>query len=215
MDVIRLGEVASTQDVARDLPVGTAVVADHQTRGRGRLGRCWQAPPGSALLASFVLPFHPLGSLAAGVAAAEACGEAVRLKWPNDLLLGGRKLGGILVEADGRRAIVGIGVNLRWAPPGAASLPVDRDQLLERLAAGLEHWFGRPGAEVVAAWRERADTLGRRVRITLPGETFEGVAEDITGDGSLIVAGRPFAAGDVTHLRPAPAAPAEASPLSP
>ena len=96
---MRLGSVTSTQDVARDLPVGSIVVADHQTAGRGRLDRRWEAPPGSALLVSFVLERNPLLSLAAGVAAAHACGPSVRLKWPNDLLVGERKLGGILVEA--------------------------------------------------------------------------------------------------------------------
>ena len=107
-----MGSVASTQEVARPLPIGTAVVAEHQVAGRGRLGRRWEAPAGTALLASFVLPFQPLASIAAGVAAAAACGPAVRLKWPNDLLLEDRKLGGILVEAAGDRTIVEIEINL-------------------------------------------------------------------------------------------------------
>ncbi len=203
MEVIRVDAVPSTQDVARLLPVGTVVVAEHQTAGRGRLDRRWETPPGTALLASWVLPAHALAPLAAGVACARGCGERVRLKWPNDLLLDGRKLGGILVERTGERCIVGTGINLSWAPPGAALLGIDRDELVDRLAPLLEEWFAAPAAEVLAAWRERADTLGRRVRVQLPGETFEGVAEDVGPDGSLLVAGRPVAAGDVIHLRPA------------
>jgi BirA family transcriptional regulator, biotin operon repressor / biotin---[acetyl-CoA-carboxylase] ligase len=203
MEVIRMDAVPSTQDVARLLPVGTVVVAEHQTAGRGRLDRRWETPPGTALLASWVLPAHALAPLAAGVACAYGCGERVRLKWPNDLLLDGRKLGGILVERTGERCVVGTGINLRWAPPGATMLGVDRDELVDRLAALLEEWFAAPAPRVLAAWRERADTLGRRVRVQLPGETFEGLAEDVGPDGSLLVAGRPVAAGDVVHLRPA------------
>src|SRR5205814_8295156 len=120
--VLRLGSVTSTQDVARDLPVGSIVVRDHQSAGRGRLDRRWEAPPGTALLVSFVLDRNPLLSLAAGVAAAQACGPSVRLKWPNDLLVGERKLGGILVETKADRAICGIGINLTSAPEGAAML---------------------------------------------------------------------------------------------
>jgi BirA family biotin operon repressor/biotin-[acetyl-CoA-carboxylase] ligase len=202
VDVLRLGTVPSTQDVARARPVGSVVVADHQTEGRGRLGRRFETPPGSALLASFVLPACPLASLAAGVGAAEACGERVRLKWPNDLLLDGRKLAGILLERAGDRCIVGIGVNLTWAPPGAAQLNEGRDALLARMLVALPRWFAAAPADVLAAWRARADTLGRRVRVELPHESVEGVAEDLASDGSLIVAGRVFAAGDVVHVRP-------------
>jgi BirA family biotin operon repressor/biotin-[acetyl-CoA-carboxylase] ligase len=203
MEVIRVDAVPSTQDVARQLPVGSVVVAEHQTAGRGRLGRRWEAPPGSALLASWVMPVHDLAPLAAGVAAARACGGGVRLKWPNDLLLDGRKLGGILVERTGHKCVVGTGINLHWAPPGAAMLGMDRDDLVARMADEMTVWFAVEPAAVLAAWRERADTLGRRVRVQLSGETFEGVAEDIADDGTLIVDGRPFAAGDVIHLRPA------------
>jgi BirA family biotin operon repressor/biotin-[acetyl-CoA-carboxylase] ligase len=203
MRLIRLATTPSTQDVARGLPVGSVVVADQQTSGRGRLGRRWEAPPGSALLASFVLPARPLASLAAGVAAAEASGPSVRLKWPNDLLLDGRKVAGVLVERRGERCVVGIGVNLTWAPPGAGRLRTDRDLLLERLRGELEAWFAAAEAEVLAAWRARSDTLGRRVRVELPGETFEGWAEEVAEDGSLIVDGRMVTVGDVIHLRDA------------
>src|SRR2546425_4600333 len=109
--VLRLGTVTSTQDVARDLAVGSIVVADYQTGGRGRLERRWVSPARTALLVSYVLEPNPLLSLAAGVAAAEACGPDVRPKWPNHLLLGGRKVRGILVETTPHKGIFGVGVN--------------------------------------------------------------------------------------------------------
>ena len=203
MRIVRLASTPSTQDVARDLPVGTAVVADFQTAGRGRLRRAWEAPPGTALLASFVMPARPLASLVAGVAAAHACGPSARLKWPNDVMLHGAKLAGILAERLADRVVVGIGVNLTSAPPGAAMLGEDvgRDALLERLLDELRRWFDAPDAEVLDAWRERADTLGKVVRVELPGETLEGLAEDVTDEGSLVVSGRTISAGDVIHLR--------------
>lgn len=199
--ISRLGSVSSTQDAARDLPVGSVVVAEEQTAGRGRLGRRWEAPPGSALLATFVVAPHPLTSLAAGVAAAEACGGAVRLKWPNDLLLEGRKLGGILVESRPDRHLVGIGINLTWAPPGASHLAgADREGLLARLSEALAARLADSPGTIVESWRELADTLGRRVRVVLPAASYEGLAEDIGPDGALIVDGRSVHAGDVVHL---------------
>jgi BirA family biotin operon repressor/biotin-[acetyl-CoA-carboxylase] ligase len=98
---------------------------------------------------------------------------------------------------------VGTGINLHWAPPGAAALGVDRDELVARMADEMTRWFAAGSEAVLAGWRERADTLGRRVRVQLSGETFVGLAEDIGPDGTLIVDGRAFAAGDVIHLRPA------------
>jgi len=198
--VLRLDVVTSTQDVARDMPIGSVVIADHQTAGRGRLERRWDAPPGTALLVSFVLRPAPLLSLAAGVAAAEACGPEVRLKWPNDLLLDGRKLGGILVETTPRKAICGIGINLSSAPEGAARLDRPRDDVFARLEAEIERWTRAPDEAVLRRWRELSATLGRRVRVEVGGRTAEGLAEDIGPRGELVVNGEPFVAGSVTHL---------------
>ena len=193
---MRFASVPSTQDLARDLPVGSIVVADHQTAGRGRLDRRWEAPPGTALLVSFVLEPRSLLSLTLGVAAAHACGASVRLKWPNDLLLDGRKLGGILVETTPYKAVCGIGVNLTWAPDGAAMLGQDREALLGRLRDEVDKWCAASDVEVLSRWRELSDTLGRRVRI----DGDEGMAEDIGPNGELIVDGRSYVAGSVTHL---------------
>ena len=193
---LRLESVTSTQDVARTLAIGSIVVADHQTAGRGRLERHWDAPPGAALLVSFVLAPNPLLSLAAGVAAAQACRSDVRLKWPNDLLLEGKKVGGILVETTPERAICGIGINLTWAPPGAAKLEQPREELLERLREQIDEWASAPQDRILQRWRELSVTLGRRVRI----DSTEGMADDIGPHGELIVDGRSFVAGSVTHL---------------
>jgi len=198
--IVRLGSVTSTQDVAREMPIGSVVVADHQTAGRGRSSHSWEAPRGAALLVSFVLAPNPLLSLAAGVAAAEACGRGVRLKWPNDLLLDGRKVGGILVEASPAKAICGIGINLTWAPEGAAQLDEPRDQLLERLRPAMERWSTARADQVLARWRTLSDTIGKRVRVELPDRIVEGIAQDIDASGSLVVDGAPVSAGSVTVL---------------
>ena len=152
------------------------------------------------MLASFVLAPNPLLSLAAGVAAAEACGQGVRLKWPNDLLLEGRKVGGILVEATPIKAICGIGINLTWAPDGAARLDQPGDELMRRLRAGMTRWSSAPGDEVLDRWRELSDTLGRKVRVELADRSFEGLAEDINSRGELVVDGATISAGSVRHL---------------
>jgi BirA family biotin operon repressor/biotin-[acetyl-CoA-carboxylase] ligase len=130
------------------------------------------------------------------VAAAEACGPDVRLKWPNDLLLHGKKLGGILVETTAGRAICGIGINLTWAPDGAARLEQPRDDVLDRLRTSIDEWTSAPGGAILQRWRELSATLGRRIRI----DSTEGLAEDIGANGELIVDGRPYVAGSVTHL---------------
>lgn len=198
--VVRVRTVTSTQDLARGLAIGSMVVAEHQTAGRGRLDRPWEAPPGTALLVSFVLEPDPLLSLAAGVAAAEACGAGVRLKWPNDLLLGGRKLGGILVEVTAGKAVCGIGINLTWAPDGAAKLDQPPGDLLARLRDEIKRWTAAPPEAILARWRELSETLGRRVRVEGSGRVIEGVASDIGPRGELLVGGESVVAGSVIHL---------------
>ena len=198
--IVRRRSVTSTQDVARDLPIGSVVVADHQSAGRGRLAHRWEAPAGTALLVSFVLAPNRLLSIAAGVAAAEACGPGVRLKWPNDLLLRSLKVGGILVEATPTKAVCGIGINLTWAPDGGAQLDQPRGQLLRRLRPALRDWCSAPTDEVLARWRLLSDTIGRRVRVELPDRSFEGIAQDINSYGELIVNGTRVSAGSLIHL---------------
>lgn len=184
------------------MPLGSVVLADHQTAGRGRLGRRWEAPPGSGLFATFVVEPSPIVVFAAGVAAAEACGRGVQLKWPNDLMLDERKLGGVLAEIRNDHALVGIGINLTWAPEGAARLDDDRDALLDRLLPLMATWTEAEPESVLQRWRELSWTLGQTVRVELGGEVIEGLAEDVAADGALVVGGRRVIAGDVTRVRP-------------
>lgn len=197
---------------------GLVAVADHQTAGRGRLNRTWEAPPGANLLVSILLrPVLPTDRLhlvtaAVGLAAAEAAESVAAvvpdLKWPNDLLVGDAKLGGILAESALPSVVVGLGLNVAWAPPGAARLGegVSRDDVLEalldRLATRMADWDG-----VARDHRRRCSTIGQTVRVELADETFSGVAADITDDGHLLVdvgvCLRPVSVGDVVHLRPA------------
>jgi BirA family biotin operon repressor/biotin-[acetyl-CoA-carboxylase] ligase len=207
-DVRRFSEVDSTNRVAADLVRagagdGLVVVAEHQSSGRGRRGRTWESQPGSSLLVSVVLrPVPALVTLAAGLAAAEACEAvarvAVRLKWPNDVMGDAGKLGGILSEVVGDAVVVGLGLNLSWAPTGAACLgpEVDRDELLVAWLGALEE-----RRDVLAAYRDRCSTIGRRVRVELPAGAVEGVAEAVDDHGRLVVDGQAIAAGDVVHLR--------------
>lgn len=203
-------------------------VADHQTAGRGRLGRTWTAPPGSSLLVSVLLrPGLPadrmhLVTAAVAVAASDAllqvAGFRPGIKWPNDLLVDDRKLAGVLAEVEGDAVIVGIGINVNWPPVLPAELAaiaasanqvaghdVDREQLLaallERLGELVDHWD-----DVSAAYRANCVTLGRHVRVELTHETFVGIAVEVTDEGHLVVeldeGGRlEVAAADVVHLR--------------
>lgn len=191
---------------ARGAPHGTALVADAQTAGRGRLGRVWQTPGGSLALSVILRPLlgvDRLGlvSLAAARVVAEACGPEYRIKWPNDVLgPEGHKVAGILAEIDteGRRikwVVVGIGLNVTDVPPdvpnaGAVTSidgrPRDRAALAASLVRGLLAASARLGTDPdaeVAAWRERSHTIGRRVAV---GDV-EGEALDVAFDGALLV----------------------------
>jgi len=200
---------------ARGEAEGVVAVADEQRAGRGRLGRSWIAPAGAALLVSVLLRPHlaaerrHLVTLAAALALIDALpGSGARVKWPNDVVIGDRKLAGILAEADGHGAVVvGMGCNLRrdWFPPElasiAAAVEVDRRELL---VAWLRAYDERLDAldGVLDAVVDHSATIGRRVRVELADETVEGVARGLTADGFLQVDDRVVTAGDVVHLRP-------------
>ncbi|MDV6374396.1 biotin--[acetyl-CoA-carboxylase] ligase [Deinococcus arenicola] len=212
-----LGTVGSTQDEARawaddaaePAPHGAAVVAEWQTGGRGRRGRAWTPTPGgltfSVLLrggrengeTALTLPQLSLMPLAAGVAVHAACGVG-GLKWPNDLLApDGRKLAGILLEADirgeeARRAVLGIGLNVTGGPAGAAYLgefrpEVTRAGVLADILTQLDRWLCAPPAEILEAWAGASVTLGRPVRVQTPRGPLEGVAQRLDAGGSLII----------------------------
>ena len=237
-DVRWYAEVGSTNSVVAGLvragaPEGVVVVADHQTAGRGRLGRTWEDAPGSSLLLSALLrptlPAHrlPLLTLAVALAASDACGEAAGvvplLKWPNDLVAGGGKVGGVLGETVATEgavaAVVGIGVNVRAGhplPPGGVALeevagrPVDGSALLVALLRRLEARYRQvDGSGFVADYRGRSATLGRPVRVELAASSLEGEAVDVTPEGHLVVdvggTLQVVLSGDVVHLRAATA----------
>jgi BirA family transcriptional regulator, biotin operon repressor / biotin---[acetyl-CoA-carboxylase] ligase len=233
--VQRFAELYSTNRSALEqaragAPDGLVVVADHQTAGRGRLDRIWEAPPGSSLLVSVLVrraggPEAPHGAvMAAAVALAEAveavAGITVGIKWPNDLVVGDRKLAGLLAERENDALVIGSGCNVNWAsfPAGLAATAtacnleagraVDRDALLAAYLDRLATYLVMPGGPV-GAYRERLVTVGRRVRVERTrGPALVGEATGVDADGVLLVrddAGVEHAVtvGDVVHLRPA------------
>jgi BirA family biotin operon repressor/biotin-[acetyl-CoA-carboxylase] ligase len=193
----------STNDRARALaaagaPDGTLVTAEEQTAGRGRQGRSWSAPAGTALLMSLVVRDPPpLLPLAAAVAVAEVAGPDAAIKWPNDVLVGGRKVAGILVEGRPREgwAVLGIGINVAVAVedlpvelrPRAATLGRRAGEIEPTLAAvlgGLARWLAAGPDAVLAAWGERDALRGRPVEWA----GGRGTAAGIDGEGRLVVA---------------------------
>lgn len=204
-------------------PHGSVLVARHQTAGRGRLDRRWDAPPGANLLVSILFragPDRPLPeylheltqrvALAALHAAQEVAPVQPVLKWPNDLLLDGAKLAGVLAQAgtvDGTvdHVVVGIGVNVGWAPDGGARLGTDIDPLV--VLAHLLGALDAQPADIHEAYRAALGTLGRRVRVELPADgELVGRAVDVGRDGRLLVLDdcaitHHVDTGDVVHLR--------------
>lgn len=205
----------TTQDLARAAVVdsvdeGWVVVTDLQHQGRGRQGRTWSAPSGKALLFSIVLrpPIDviPLMPLLLGLSVAGgiefSTGAAPELKWPNDVLLNGKKLAGILLERPpGPAIIAGIGINVNQQPSelpeGAISLatlvgsPVEREPLLAAIFNDLGNAYERADREsvkwIVPAWRSRSSMLGNPITFQQNGALVEAVAEDIGDDGALLV----------------------------
>jgi len=208
---------------AQQVGDGAVAWAEYQSAGRGRRGRRWLAPRGSSVLLSVLLiepgdaALHQHASLLGAVAACEAiagatdCAPAIR--WPNDLVLGGRKVGGVLAESCGltdvgRRAVViGVGINCLQRPEHfagelrqrATSLecesprPVDRAAVAATLLQRLDHWLMRvaqqPGGwdELRAVWHNHCHDFGQRVILEHDGRTFSGTAIDVAADGDLIV----------------------------
>lgn len=215
-------------------PGGLVVTTEHQTAGRGRLDRAWAMPARAALAVSVLL--RPVGvaparwpwlPLMTGVAVARALrelGYAAGLKWPNDVLIDGRKVCGILVERvetpTGPAAVLGIGLNTSLSAdelpvPTATSLaleggaPVDRTAVLTavlgQLTTAYDAWQAAP-ARLEADYRQLSVTVGKRVRAELPdGSVLAGLATAIDSDGRLVIAHdggeTAVGAGDVVHAR--------------
>jgi len=217
--VIYYPSLTSTMEVAKreaqqGAAEGTIIIADEQTAGKGRMKRLWLSPRGSIALSVILYPdvaYLPslvmLASLAVVHSIEAVTGLKAQVKWPNDVLIHGRKVCGILVESELRRdivnyAIVGIGVNvnLRLADfpeilPIATSLSdelgreVSPLELIRRLLLEIERlYLALPAGEsIYEEWRDRLVTLGRRVSVNWGTTSYEGIAESVASDGSLLL----------------------------
>jgi len=229
------GEIGSTMLVARELAKkgveqGTIIIAESQTSGRGRLNREWFSPRGGIYFTIILKPeispiYAPRINLMASVAVAKAirtfCGLKAELKWPNDVLLAGKKVCGILAELEAEVDAVnfvnlGVGINVNASvsqcEKGGTSLrdelgrEVSRREFLSTVLKEIsEQQALLTGEELLSEWRSLSATLNREVRIVTPGEEIIGRAIDIDTSGALIVKGedgslRSAIAGDCIHL---------------
>ena len=224
--VVYVPSVSSTMDLAleeahKGASEGTIVVADTQSAGRGRFNRPWVSPPGSALYLSVILrpkiswlgQLNMVATLAILQAVHLETGLAARIKWPNDVEIGGRKLAGVLIDSAMRgveveHAIVGIGLNTNLNPdehPEIATIatslsrelqtPVDRLPLLRAILLEMEQLYERvkAGDSLVLEWSKHVSTIGQSIRVSWPGDAAkkvmdeEGVAEGVGEDGSLLL----------------------------
>lgn len=216
-------------------PEGAVVMADTQTAGRGRSGRGWVTPPGAALAMTLLLrpqlvtaqtsQIALLGGLAVLEGIQQASGLKPQLKWPNDVLLHGKKVAGVLAEAafTGNQldyVVLGMGVNINSGPPpdllteyaatslaAEAGAPCDREAIAQAILAAFAQRYPQLGTPALAqAWSGHLAMRGQPVKVVGPAETVEGVLLDVRADGALILqlangATHTVLAGDV-HLRP-------------
>ena len=223
--LVHLSEIGSTNDEAKaraeaGAPAGTLIWADRQTGGRGRRGRAWHSPPGNLYCSLVLRPtcsaavaaqlsFVTALGLGEGLSACSPSRAVLRYKWPNDVLLSGRKVAGILLESqpDSRGAldwlVIGVGVNVRTDPPAAAvDFPatslhaegfsdVEPAAVLAAFATSFALWFDRwqqhGFAPVREAWLAAAAGLGQSIEVRLPHETLAGRFADLDGDGALVL----------------------------
>lgn len=210
-------EIPSTMDeaarLAREGTVdGTVVVAETQTSGRGRFGRNWVSPMGNILMSVVFRPtleMLPFLTILAGVATVQtirkSTGLTPRIKWPNDVVLDGKKVAGILVESvmEGDAvcyAVLGIGLNVNLDPTqneettgiaisleSATGKPLKREELLRQLLQDLDSLYLKlgQGHTPLEPWRGMLETLGQKVQVTWRNDTYSGLAEGIDGLGNL------------------------------
>ncbi len=207
-EVLVFEETASTNDVVAQLAQadraeGTVVFAESQTRGRGRHGRSWVSPRGKGLWFSVLLrPTFPISRLtvAAAVAVVRTVGSSARIKWPNDVMWDGKKLAGILTEARGNVAILGVGLNVNGKsedyPAIATSLEMatgkaqDRVGLAVRLLAEIEDYYRKARDDfnsVSREWANHCTTLGKQLIVTMGPRRLEGQAYALDENGALIL----------------------------
>ncbi|HEX7901490.1 MAG TPA: biotin--[acetyl-CoA-carboxylase] ligase [Planctomycetota bacterium] len=201
---------ASTNDLAwtaaiEGAPDGTVIFAEEQTQGRGRFGRTWVASRGQALLCSILLrpaldvERVPLVTALGALAAADVAGDAAKIRFPNDVMLDGLKIAGILVEARFVSSrpdvfIVGIGMNVSGHPADMGATSLGPDVSLAKAARALleavDEWYGRLHGNLKdyrKAWRERSFILGKRVRVKQDGRYFPGTVEETDPIDGLVI----------------------------
>jgi len=200
----RYAAIASTMTAASALDVGAVVIANEQTAGLGRHGHTWHSAAGSGLYVSVVLKPTPVLTLALGLAAqsaiTEATGIVCDLRWPNDLMLGRLKTGGILVQLTDGKAISGIGINVNHEsfPPELAAVATSlllysgkrfwRDTIFDSLLNAIEAFTEESPADILRLFAHASSYVsGRRVTVELPEGAITGTTAGLTADGFLRV----------------------------
>jgi BirA family biotin operon repressor/biotin-[acetyl-CoA-carboxylase] ligase len=220
-------------------PAGTIIIADMQERGRGRLGRQWVSPPARNVYMSMIMdprcldphdaPFLTIiTSLASVFAVKDACGLRLSIKWPNDLMAAGKKIGGILTEVRSSRkgivsAVVGIGINVNILAadfpdeirPLATSIMIEagcavsRSSIVVGILRQVERWHAMlcqgKRVAIIEQWRSLSSTIGTHIQVITGGETLSGYAEDIDENGLLMLrlsdrSLKKISSGDLTRL---------------
>ncbi len=246
--VVHLRETSSTMNVAKKMVErstdvrtldGKVIIADDQYEGRGRFGRVWDSEPGANLLLSVILcprlaltgQITIMASLAAAMTVDELTDYRTAIKWPNDVMVRGKKICGVIAESfivgDSFAGILGIGLNVNWVPPrdrrrgylatsvrelNGSSIFLDRVQALRSLLTHLNQLYDalERGETIVPEWRNKLETLGEEIQVTMlnhgaasAGESIHGIAEDVDEFGRLLIREpsgtvRAVAAGEVT-----------------
>jgi len=205
---------AGRREARQGAKEGTVIIAGEQTEGKGRLQRTWFSPSGNIALSIILYPdiaslpyLIMIASLAVAYSIEDVTGLKTQIKWPNDILIGGKKVGGILIENEVKRnkvafTIIGIGINvdLRVSEftditTAATSLNresekvVRRTKIIRSLLTEFERlYLSLPAGEpIYKTWRERLATLGRRVKVKSGSVTLEGIAESVDGSGALML----------------------------
>jgi BirA family biotin operon repressor/biotin-[acetyl-CoA-carboxylase] ligase len=193
--LIELGKVTSTNDELKALaengaPHFTAVTAETQTKGRGRYDRVWESPKGNLYISVlFREKLTPLISYIGALSVREAIGKG-NIKWPNDILVKGKKVAGILLEAvEGEYIILGIGINIAAAPEYAGKVNDDikkiRDILLARIWHNFKEFKQHGFGQIRNKWLEHAAFLGEEIKVNLPNSSKTGIFLDLTEEGEL------------------------------
>ena len=200
MKIYRYGKVESTQKIARELikngiERGSIIVADSQIAGRGRLNRAWLSPPGG-LYCSIILEsdqFLPVRAAVAMAATLQKIGVDATIKWPNDIMVKGKKIAGILIETSGKDAILGIGINRENIPLETGTslfeegIQISGNNLLACLYETLKDTLKSPKKTVRETYKKFSITLGKHVTVQLNKEELTGIALDIDMDGGLLI----------------------------